>query len=87
MIQEIIASQKAEFERRFREEYVLRETQLTGSDTELVNVVIGPRRAGKSFFLIHTTGILKNAGYVNFDEERLLKVEDFDEIIAAIRVV
>jgi len=87
MIQEIIASQKAEFERRFREEYVPREIQLTGSDTELVNVVIGPRRAGKSFFLIHTTGILKNAGYVNFDEERLLKVEDFDEIIAAIRVV
>jgi len=87
MIQNIIQNQKAELKRRIRENYTPRETLLKGGNTGLVSVVIGPRRAGKSFFLMHTVNKASNAGYVNFDEERLLKVENFDEIIAALRVV
>jgi hypothetical protein len=85
MIQNIITGQKAEFERKFRESYVQRETVIKGLATDLISVVIGPRRAGKSFFSIHSSGTMSGIGYANFDEERLLKVENFDEIISAIR--
>ena len=87
MIQQIIAGQKAEFEGRFLEKYVTRKTVLKGLDTDLISVVIGPRRAGKSFFSIHSVGLRSGIGYVNFDEERLLRVENFDDILSAIRAV
>jgi len=87
MIEQIITGQKAEFERRLLEKYVKRKTVLKGIDTDLISVVIGPRRAGKSFFTIHSAGLRSGIGYVNFDEERLLKVENFDEIISAVRAV
>lgn len=87
MIQNIIAGQKAELERRLLEKYVPRKTQLKGYGTDLISVVIGPRRAGKSFFTMHSVGINPEIGYANFDEERLLRVENFDEIISAIRAV
>ncbi|MDO8929458.1 MAG: ATP-binding protein, partial [Bacteroidota bacterium] len=74
MIQNIIAGQKAELERRLQEKYVPRETVLKGFDTDLISVVIGPRRAGKSFFTMHSAGLKAEIGYVNFDEERLLRV-------------
>jgi predicted AAA+ superfamily ATPase len=87
MIQNIIAGQKAELERRLQEKYVSRETVLKGFDTDLISVVIGPRRAGKSFFTMHSAALRAGIGYVNFDEERLLRVDNFDEIISAIRAV
>jgi len=87
MIQNIIRGQKAELERKLQERYVPRETVLKGFDTDLISVVIGPRRAGKSFFTMHFAGIRPGIGYVNFDEERLMRVNNFDEIISAIRVV
>jgi hypothetical protein len=87
MIQNIITGQKAEFEKKLRDPYVQRETAIKGLATDLISVVIGPRRAGKSFFSIHSANAIGGVGYVNFDEERLLKVENFDEIISAIRSV
>jgi hypothetical protein len=87
MIQNIISGQKAEFERRLQEKYVQREAELKGYNTDLISVIIGPRRAGKSFFAIHSAGLETGVGYVNFDEERLLRVENFDEIVSAMRAV
>lgn len=87
MLQQIILGQKAEFERRLLEKYVKRKTILQGLDTDLISVVIGPRRAGKSFFTMHSAGLRSGIGYVNFDEERLLRVENFDEILSAIRAI
>ncbi|MEI6436886.1 MAG: AAA family ATPase, partial [Bacteroidota bacterium] len=87
MIQDIISGQKAELERKLKESYLSRETTLKGFDTDLINVVIGSRRAGKSFFSMNTTKSGSGVGYVNFDEERLLKVENFDEIISAVKAV
>jgi predicted AAA+ superfamily ATPase len=52
-------------------------------DTTLIQVVIGPRRAGKSFFCIHE---LKNAIYLNFDDEGLLKYS-IDDMLAAAKTV
>jgi predicted AAA+ superfamily ATPase len=87
MIQNILAGQKAEFERKLMETYVPREITIKGLATDLISVVIGPRRAGKSFFSIHSANTLNGVGYVNFDEERLLKVENFNEILEAMLVV
>ena len=87
MIQNIIAGQKAEFERKLQEPYVQRETVVKGLSTDLISVVIGPRRAGKSFFAIHSAAAMKGVGYANFDEERLIRIKNFDEIISAIRSV
>jgi predicted AAA+ superfamily ATPase len=78
MIQNIITGQKAEFERKLREPYVQRETVIKGLTTDLISVVIGPRRAGKSFFSIHSAGTMTGVGNANFDEERPLKVGNFD---------
>ncbi|MCX6226540.1 MAG: ATP-binding protein [Bacteroidia bacterium] len=87
MLQDIIAGQKAEMEKKLQDRYVQRETVLKGFDTDLISVIIGPRRAGKSFFAMHAVGRNPGIGYANFDEERLLQVGNFDEIISAIRAV
>jgi hypothetical protein len=87
MVQNIISGQKAELERRLGEQYVPREVEIKGLDTDLISVVIGSRRAGKSFFSMHSLGAGTKIGYVNFDEERLLQVNNFDEILQAVRVV
>ncbi len=87
MLQNIIARQKSELERKLQEKYVQRGIGLKGLNTDIISVVIGPRRAGKSFFTMHTSGLIGGLGYVNFDEERLLQVENFDEIISAVRAV
>jgi len=39
MIQDIIAGQKAELERKLKESYLSRETTLKGFETDLINVV------------------------------------------------
>ncbi|MHC1776490.1 MAG: ATP-binding protein [Lentimicrobium sp.] len=87
MLQNIIARQKSELERKLQEKYVQREKFLKGLDSDIISVVIGPRRAGKSFFTMHSCGLFGGLGYVNFDEERLMQVENFDEIISAVRAV
>lgn len=48
-------------------------------DNDLIKVVMGPKRAGKSFFLIH---FLKNKkiGYVNFDDENLINVKNYQRL-------
>lgn len=87
MIQNIIAGQKAEMEKKLQDRYIVRDSVLKGLDTDLISVIIGPRRAGKSFFAMHSLGTKSGIGYANFDEESLLKVSNFDEIISAIRTV
>jgi len=47
-------------------------------------VIIGPRRAGKSFFAIHHLSHNRNFGYVNFDDERLTDLTDYDEILVSV---
>src|SRR3989338_5552757 len=83
-IRDILVQQKAELEKRFKEPYIERDTKLkTGSAKDnLIRVIIGPRRAGKSFFVTHW--LKKNAkfGYLNFDDEKLATTKDFDELLA-----
>jgi len=51
-IKEIITLQKREIEVKLREKYIERNQNLK-LDNDLIKVIVGPRRAGKSFFAIH----------------------------------
>ena len=81
----ILAMQKRELEKTLQANYVRREIQLPAPDKHIIKVIIGPRRAGKSFFTIHELKKEGNYGYVNFDDEALVKVEDYNDIIEALQ--
>lgn len=55
-------------------------------DSKLIKVIVGPRRAGKSVF-----GFLllknENFAYLNFDDENLLKLGDFDKLLSWMSLV
>ncbi len=82
----ILVQQKTELEKRFKEPYIERDTKLRigSAKDNLIRVIIGPRRAGKSFFVTHW--LKKNAkfGYINFDDEKLAEAKDFDKLLAEV---
>ena len=87
MLKDIVISQKREMEERMRQRYVERRLSVRLGDNDLIRVVLGPRRAGKSFLAIHLIGDEPARGYVNFDDERLAGLQDYDGLIAAIDAV
>lgn len=79
----IIIQQKQEKENLLSKNYVFREKFSFAQkfvDSDMVKVITGPRRAGKSIFSLL---LFKNKqfGYLNFDDENLLKVKNYDELI------
>jgi len=86
MIKNIILQHKKEKETLLYRTYVLREKLSFAKnflETDLIKVITGPRRAGKSVF----ASLLlkdKNFAYLNFDDENLLKINNSDEIIKGI---
>ena len=86
MIRDVLLVQKRELEARLSEKYVDRKIPLK-LDNNLVKVIIGPRRAGKSFAAMHALSATGNFGYVNFDDERLIGVKNYDEIVDAVNSV
>jgi predicted AAA+ superfamily ATPase len=85
-VRDAIIQQKSEYERILKERYIDRAVAAGGQKGNLIRVITGPRRAGKSFFAVHHfTGA--KTGYVNFDDERLAGSTDYDEIIAAVNFV
>jgi hypothetical protein len=87
MIRDIILNQQRELEQKQKEKYIVREAVIKSGNTGLINVIIGPRRAGKSFFGMHAAAGTSSMGYVNFDDERLIGVTNFDQILEAVRAV
>ena len=85
-IRDILILQKREMETRLKEKYVERKTNIK-LNNNIIKVIIGPRRAGKSFFAFHFLNKLGNFGYVNFDDEKLIDVQNYDEIIDALNSV
>jgi hypothetical protein len=88
-MKEIVLAHKAERDELLTGEYVPREglhTARQSMENNLIKVILGPRRAGKSVFSIQ---LLQGIGfaYLNFDDERLLRVTDYDEFIKTIREV
>ncbi|MFH2106450.1 MAG: ATP-binding protein [Candidatus Micrarchaeota archaeon] len=84
MIRDILLIQKRELEKRLAETYVKRDAIMKNVASGLITVIIGPRRAGKSFFCIHVLNSLGKFGYANFDDEKLVETENYDEILDSI---
>ncbi|MFH1510283.1 MAG: ATP-binding protein [Candidatus Woesearchaeota archaeon] len=87
MIKDVLILQKREAESKLAELYIERSIDIKKLDNPLIKVIIGPRRVGKSFSALHFLGKQKGFGYVNFDDEKLVYVKDYDEIISAMNDV
>lgn len=88
-MRDIIIEQRREMEERWAERYVERDADDRANDSgDLIRVVTGPRRAGKSIFSLHTLRKEnEKVGYVNFDDERLLGISNYDDILNAVDLV
>lgn len=84
MLRDNLVLQKRELDAKLGAPFVERTAKFRNVSSNLIKVVIGPRRAGKSFFAIHELQKLGSFGYVNFDDEQLAKAEDFNEILAVV---
>ena len=71
ILRDVIIQQKNERDKILTSNYIPRNEKIN-IESGLINVIIGPRRAGKSFFGHHSLKN-RNYGYVNFDDERLLQ--------------
>jgi len=87
MIRDILILQKRELNRELKERYIPRDAKFKELKSRLIKVVIGPRRAGKSLFSMHSLEKADGFGYVNFDDERLVEITDYNEIINAMNSV
>ncbi|HIJ80095.1 MAG TPA: ATP-binding protein [Desulfuromonadales bacterium] len=85
----IILSQKQERAALLQRDSIprdgLEEARTTLQDG-LIKVIIGPRRAGKSVFALQILAD-KDFGYVNFDDERLAALTNFDDLLMALTQV
>lgn len=85
---ELLIDQQREFKTLLDRPYVARQVKIPAGIEDLVRVVIGPRRAGKSVFSAHLAFSENPAcGYVNFDDERLARFTDTDGLMAALDAV
>jgi len=87
LLHDVLLLQKRETQRSFQERYVDRDVDRRRASHDLIKVVLGPRRAGKSFFALRLVQGLGHFGYVNFDDERLIALEDYDALVAAVESV
>ncbi len=87
MLRDVVLTQKAELERALSEVYVERDIEPFSLEHNLIKVVMGPRRAGKSFFVVNTLKHSENFGYANFDNEDLVKLENYDDLISEVAQV
>jgi uncharacterized protein len=81
-----LVTQRREIESRLKERYIDRDVAGGRKSGNLIRVISGPRRAGKSFFAMHQLPQDGSYGYVNFDDERLA-LREGDEIVAAVKEV
>ncbi|MGM9846819.1 MAG: ATP-binding protein [Muribaculaceae bacterium] len=85
----IVLSQKEELKYLQSRQYVER-VQYKGSlsllETDLIKLITGPRRAGKSVFALQLLAG-KRFGYLNFDDAKLLSEFDEDAVFDALKEV
>lgn len=77
--------QKREIEAKAKETYIEREQEINEAKKGIIAVIIGPRRAGKSTFAVHK--LKEKFGYVNFDDEKLVDLKDYDDLIEQVNAV
>ena len=83
---EIIQSHKNESQKRLSEFYIKRHLTNPLEENDLIKVILGPRRCGKSFLAMHLVASTHSWGYVNFDDERLADIKDYDRLIDAVNL-
>ena len=84
-LRDVVVTQKGDLEEQLRRSYVERQLAAQSvTETDLIRVIIGPRRAGKSTLAVHLLHKLGGGGYANFDDERLADLTDADALLAAI---
>lgn len=86
-MRDIVLTQRRELEKWKEETYVERHLTAPVGDSDLLKVIIGPRRSGKSCLAMHLLTAHVSHGYVNFDDERLVDLRNYDELVAAINAV
>lgn len=86
MIRDALILQKRELESRAKERYIGRPAKIRPGSS-MIQVIIGPRRAGKSFFAIHELNKTGDFGYANFDDETLAEIRDYNEVVETINEV
>jgi len=84
MVRDILITQQREAEVALHEPYIERQIPSVSLDHGLITVILGPRRAGKSFFGLHSVERDEKYGYINFDDERLIDIIDYDQLITAV---
>ena len=82
-VRDALVEQKRELDLRRQEPYVERTAEIHEGDSRLIRMVIGPRRAGKSFFVTRHLMAQGTFGYVNFDDEELNNAEKIPDILTA----
>lgn len=87
MIKERLIAQKQELDAKLKEGYIERSVNSEKLSNSLIKVILGPRRAGKSFFAFHFLKKHGNFGYVNFDDEKIIETEDYDAIVEAMNTI
>ena len=83
-LHDVILLQKREIEQKLAAPYIERDSIKHGGGHDLIRVILGPRRAGKSFLAMRMIQSAKPFGYVNFDDECLADITDYDRLVAAI---
>lgn len=89
MLKEALLQDKAEIEKILSQVYVKREGLAKYNpelNSPLIKAIMGPRRSGKSVFSLLLLNE-KSFAYVNFDDENILKIKNYDELIKAIFTV
>ncbi len=86
-IHDSLILQKRTLELTLNEPYIPRKINTSNFQNDLIKVIIGPRRSGKSFFAIHYLSQIGTIGYVNFDDENLIQQLDLDQIVAEINLI
>ncbi len=87
MLHDRLLLQQRELNQKFAEFYVPREIVFPLGQG-LIKVLIGPRRAGKSTSALHWLRQQGAAfGYCNFDDEELVTVKDYQELVTELGVI
>jgi predicted AAA+ superfamily ATPase len=83
----VLAQKQHELAYILRKMYVEREIPSIFWDNDLIKVVVGPRRGGKSHFSIRQLAKLGDFAYINFDDMALTKITDHEELLAILHGV
>ncbi len=81
IVRDALILQRTELENRLKQPYIKRTVKIKGIKSDMIKVIMGPRRAGKSFFAAHELTNNGSFAYANFDDEALASARDYNEIV------